>query len=132
VRFNWTQCLEINGAQAAGATTNNMTQQLQVGIGTMNPDRISNENGGWYTLLMHTPLSPDIRPEFPTTTSLSISMPHLSAQPGPGVSAQSRRDLRLGFDMLDSATLIPDAWPLENGNVTLDRIEVRVHDLVPD
>lgn len=132
VRFNWTQCLEINGALAAGTFTNTMTQQLQIGVGTMNPDRNGNENGGWYTLLMNTPLSPDIRPEFPTTAPLSISMPHLSAQPGPGVSAPSRRDLRLGFEMLDSATLNPNAWPEENGNVTLDRIEVRVHDLVPD
>ena len=52
-------------------------------------------------------------------------------QPGPGVDAASRRDLKVGFDMLN--TLSQGAFhALEHGNFTLDRIEVRVYDAVPD
>jgi hypothetical protein len=82
-------------------------------------------------LLMHTPMSPEIRPEFAPDTPLATRMPTVCAQPGPGVDAASRRDLRLGCDLLDtlSGGLNRD---LEKGNFTVDRIEVRVFDLVPD
>ena len=51
-------------------------------------------------------------------------MPHLSAQPGPGVSAPSLRDLRVAADIVDTNDHDIRA-PLEAGNMTVDRIEIR-------
>ena len=42
-----------------------------------------------------------------------------------------RRDLRLGFDIVDTISGHPLA-PLESGHVTVDRIEVRTVPLVDD
>ena len=118
--------------QTCFSTNNSIAQQSLPGIGCQNPDRNTTDTaGGWYTLLMYTPMSVDVRPEFPDGTPLSTRMPVLTAQPGPGIDAPSRRDLKVGFDLLD--TLSQGAFhDLEAGNFTLDRIEVRVYDAVPD
>ena len=56
---------------------------------------------------------------------------NITALPGPGVDASSRRDLRLGCDLIDT---ISSGYyrDVEKGNFTVDRIEVRVFDAVPD
>jgi hypothetical protein len=71
----------------------------------------------------------DIRPD--VAGDLAAKMPNLSAQPGPGVASPSRRDLLVGIDMIDSLTF-NGLQHLEQGQVTLDRIEVRVYDRVVD
>ncbi len=138
VKFAWNQKFELSGAWATDASktyplnaNNTIAQQALPGVGNQNPDRTGNENGGWYSLILHTPLSPEVRAEFADGVPLATRMPNLAAQPGPGVNAFSRRDIQVGFDLLDSISFGQGA-PLEQGNVTLDRIEVRAYNLVPD
>jgi hypothetical protein len=131
LKFAWSQKFEIGGARSAGAANNLIAGQSLPGVGTGNADRIGTEHGGWYTLLMHTPLSPEIRPEYPPETPLQARMPLISSEPGPNVDAPSRRDLFLGLDLIDTFSQNPAARE-ERGQVTLDRIEVRVHDLIAD
>ncbi|MCX7963895.1 MAG: hypothetical protein N2644_05385 [Candidatus Sumerlaea chitinivorans] len=127
-RFLWSQKMEVGGAWNAGPESNADAQQALPGVGCLNPDRAPGDTtGGWYTLLFHSPLNPDIRPEFAPGTPVETRMPGLAAQPGPGVNAASLRDLRVGFDVLD--TLSGSALSgLEEGEFTLDRIEIRVYD----
>ncbi|MCX7718193.1 MAG: fibronectin type III domain-containing protein [Candidatus Sumerlaeaceae bacterium] len=132
-RFGWSQKFEIGGAWGTGGTTinanNSIAQQSLPGIGSQNPDKIGSENGGWYTLMMHTPLSLDIRGD--GTGNLAARMPILSSEPGPGVNAPSRRDIRLGCDLVDTLSGGVNAH-LEQGQFTIDRVEVRSYTLVPD
>src|SRR5690606_706459 len=87
------------------------------------------EAGGWYTLLVHSPLSRDIRSDQGgRLTPLSTSMPRLSAAPGPGQNAASRRDLMFGIDLIDTLSY-GTPGNAEQGAVTLDRIEVQKFDL---
>ena len=137
-KFGWSQKLELGGAWGTdvGKTyplnqNNAIAQQALPGIGTQNPDRVGEEGGGWYTVLMHSPLDPDIRADAATGTPLATSMPNLSAQPPFGVALASRRDVLFGFDVIDSISSGLGA-PLEQGNVTLDRIEVYHYSPVPD
>ena len=139
VKFAWSQKFEVGGAWATdGGKTyplnqnNSIAQQALPGTGTENPDTSGTEtNGGWYTMIVQTPMSVDIRPEFPAGTPLAVRMPVLAAQPGPGENVPSRRDLLFGLDLVDTLSAGAGRY-LEQGNVTLDRIEVRVFDLVPD
>ena len=136
VKYNWTQKLEMGGAWAEGPQNNALAQQLLPGVGSLNPDNLNADNsvianGGWYTMLFNGPLSLEIRPEFPFGTPLSTRMPQLGTQPGPGVNASSMRDIMLGLDILDSITTNGNQ-NLEQGRVTLDRVEVYSYDRVPD
>ena len=132
-RFGWSQKFEIGGAWATGGATinanNSIAQQSLPGVGSQNPDKIGSENGGWYTLMMHTPLSLEIRAD--ATGNLAARMPILSAEPGPGVNAPSRRDIRLGFDLVDTLSGGVNA-ALEQGHFTIDRVETRSYPLVVD
>ncbi|MCX7717120.1 MAG: SBBP repeat-containing protein [Candidatus Sumerlaeaceae bacterium] len=131
-KFAWSQKLELGGAWATGSglnANNSIAQQLLPGIGCQNPSKIDNENGGWYNMFMHTPMSVDIRPD--VAGVLSDRMPNLSAQPGPGANAASRRDLLLGADLVDSISGGTNAG-LERGNFTVDRIDVYDYPLVDD
>ena len=139
VKFAWSQKSEFGGAWATdGGKTyplnanNSIAQQTVPGLGTENPDRNPGETAGaWYTMMFHTPLSNDIRPEFPPATPIAVRMPSIAVQPGPGVNLPSRRDILFGMDLVD--TLSNGLGKnLESGNVTIDRIEVREYDLVPD
>ena len=131
-KWAWTQKLELGGALAAGLANNTIAQEALPGIGCQNPDRYTTDTaGGWYTLIMHTPLSADIRPDFATGTPIETRMPALAAEPGPGVNSPSRRDILVGLDLLDSITGNENR-PLEVGNFTLDRVEVRAQPLVVD
>ncbi|AXA34789.1 Cell surface protein [Candidatus Sumerlaea chitinivorans] len=131
-RFLWSQKFEVGGAWNAGPESNTDAQQALPGVGCQNPDRAPSETvGGWYTLLMHSPLNADIRPEYASGTPLEVRMPGLTSEPGPGVNAASLRDLRVGFDVLD--TLSGSALNyLEEGEFTLDRIEIRAYPMPPD
>jgi|GEM_PF-1097221 len=124
IRYLWCQKFEIGGAWGAGPENNMAAAQALPGVGCLNPDKVGDENGGWYTLIFHSPLDERIRPEFPEGTPVSVRMPTLSAEPGNGVDAYSLRDLRVCFDNLD--TLSGSALRyLEEGDFILDRIEVR-------
>jgi hypothetical protein len=135
-KFGWSQKKEIGGAWATGSSVlnenNSIAQQALPGIGTQNPDKYTTDTlGGWYTLIMHTPMSTDIRPEFAPGTPLAMRMPLMVAEPGPGSGSNSRRDIRLGFDLVDTLSGGTNK-NLEEGHVTLDRIEVRSYSLVSD
>ncbi len=124
VRYLWCQKFEVGGAWGAGPENNLCAAQALPGVGCMNPDKLGSENGGWYTLLIHSPLDERIRSDYPAGTPLSVSMPNLYAEPGMGENAYSFRDLRICFDNLD--TLSGSAMNyLEEGCFVLDRIEVR-------
>jgi hypothetical protein len=115
LKFMWSQKFEIGGAFGAGSANNTIAQQSLPGYGTQNPD------GGWYTLIMHTPMSADIR----------LSQPYLESLPGPGNSSTSIRDIKYGFDLMDTLSGGTDSV-LEKGRFTVDQIETRVYDLVGD
>jgi hypothetical protein len=138
-KFAWSQKFEIGGAWGTGAASmyplnanNTIAQQSLPGFGTQNPDKYTTDTaGGWYSMVLHTPLSADIRPEFAPGTPISTRMPNLSAQPGPGVNAFSRRDVFLGIDLVDTISGGAGRF-LETGHVTVDRVEMRTYNLVPD
>lgn len=130
LRFSWVQKYEVGGAWAINTPEHvALTSQALPGIGCMNPDKMGTENGGWYTVLFHTPMNPDIRPDVEGT--LCEKMPNICAQPGPGVDAASLRDLKVGVDLIDtmSTSIYKD---LEAGNFTVDRIEVFSFNTIPD
>ncbi|MCX7719104.1 MAG: hypothetical protein N2111_11985 [Candidatus Sumerlaeaceae bacterium] len=137
-KFGWSQKFEIGGAWGTGGglyplnANNSIAQQSLPGVGCQNPDqRTPGEPGGWYHMIMHTPLSSDIRAEHPPGTPITTTMPHLSSQPGPGVNSASRRDLFLGLDLVDTISGGNGRF-LEAGHVTLDATEIRWQALVDD
>jgi N-acetylneuraminic acid mutarotase len=122
LKFMWSQKFELGGALASGALNNAIAMEALPGVGTMNPDQQSpGENGGWYTLLMHTPMNPEIKPV----------QSYLASLPGPGSASTSMRDIKLGMDLLDTLSGSPRSVE-ESGWFTLIRIEMRAYDLVPD
>lgn len=130
IRFAWSQKLEIGGALSAGSINNTIAAESLPGVGCLNPERIGSEtNGGWYTMIFHTPMSLDIRSD--GSGDLAARMPNIWNEPGPGANALSRRDLRVGFDLLDTLSPPPNGL-LEEGNFTIDRIEIRAYTLVAD
>jgi hypothetical protein len=138
IKFGWSYKLELAGGFSTGGSfaspgaNNIIAQQTSPGIGCLNPDqKVAGENGGWYTGMMHTPMSADIRSDYPDGTPLSTSMPMISGQAGPGVSVDSRRDIRVGTTLVDSLDITPMAY-VEKGNFTCDEIVVRSAPLVRD
>ncbi len=130
-RFGWVQSLILGGAWAAGSDSNHLAQQILPGAGCLNPEKDGGENGGWYTVLMHTPLSKEIRADGDQELSIEELMPALATQPGPGNPSSSFRDLKVGAGLVDTISNSADYWR-EEGNFTIDRIEVRVFDAVVD
>ena len=82
-------------------------------------------------MIMHTPMSLDIRAEVLPGTPLMNAMPNIYAQPKPGINEPSRRDIFLGIDLVDTLSGGLGA-PIEQGNVTVERIEVRTYNIVAD
>jgi subtilisin-like proprotein convertase family protein len=125
IKFSWSQKLEVGGAYAAGAINNALAHQLLPGRCTLNLDQNQiGEYGGWYTLKMYSPLNEFLRREFPDGTLVSTRMPNISAQPGPGVAAASRRDIFFGADVLDTLSTAT-GFENEGALMTIDRIDVR-------
>jgi hypothetical protein len=140
IGFGWSHQYEMGGAWVGsegnlnGRTNNQIAQQTLPGVGCDNPDQMTpGENGGWYTQILHTPMSQDIRPDVPGTT-IAAKMPLISALPGPGVNsfvAGKDRAWRFSTDMLDTISQ-GELKTLEEGNVLIDRLELRQYDLVND
>ena len=129
VKFSWVQKLELGGSQAAGSLNNQLAAQIVPGVGCLNPDKDGSEAGGWYTMVIHSPIDPDVRAD--KTGTVNQRMPLLTAEPGPGVNAASRRDLKLGADMIDSISFGALAAQ-EAGNFTVDYIRLWAVPLVTD
>jgi hypothetical protein len=130
IKFQYTAALEVGGATAASPESNTIAAQALPGIGNQIPafDRINpTENGGWYNVLMTTPMTPDIR----------ANQPNLYAQDGPGIDTspannkKSRRDIQFGFDILDTFSTQPSSG-IEAGQMTVDRVDIEKYDLVQD
>lgn len=121
-QYNWSQKLEIGGAWPSNnVVLQAIAQQSLPGVGTLNPD------GGWYNLIMHTPMS----------TQIQSSQPNLNGAPGPGVagtgnsSMDNRRIIFPGFDLID--TLSSGANKVtEKGQFVVDQIQIRSYTLFPD
>ena len=108
-----------------------IARQVQPGVGCQIADQlVPGESGGWYTIIMASPLNVDIRPEFPGQP-LATRMPVLTAEPGPGENSSSNRDLKLAALVYDTISVGLGA-EAEGGNYTIDRIEVRAYNLVED
>ena len=119
VKFSWTQKYEVGGAFPTNSVeSQSIAQQALPGKGTMNPDKTGAElpgllDGGCYCVYFS---PPNVIP---------------SAEPGYGVDAPSVRDIRCGFDLLDTLSGGTNAV-LEGGHFVLDQIEVMEFDQVPD
>jgi hypothetical protein len=131
-KFQWNQKFEIGGAQAGGNLDRYVAQNILPGLGNRNLDvRPGYSNGGWYSLILPSPLEASIRPEFPAGTPIAERMPALAAEPGPGSSARSWRDVIVGMDLIDTITT-NEFKGLEKGFVTLDAVEIRTFDRPTD
>jgi hypothetical protein len=106
--------------------------QVMPGTGNQVPGTTMMD-GTTYDLLLNSPLSADIRADVPG--NLATKFPTLAAQPGPGVNADSLRDLNYGFTVVDSLSFAtPTATNAAEAanNLILNLIEVREYDQVND
>ncbi len=141
----YAQKLELGGSVTGSTQRQTIAAQAMPGVGTQNPDKYPLEDrGGWYTLLMYTPLSKAVRPDVAGT--LAARMPNWFTFAGPGVNdlatayggspgtpgALNRRDLRLFAALLDTLSFGSNSGILEKGNFTIDRIDVFSADAVDD
>lgn len=129
IKFQYTASLEIGGATGASVQSNTIAAQALPGVGNQIPafDRISpSENGGWYNVLMVTPMNSDIQ----------SSQFNLFAQDAPGWdsspsnNSKSRRDLQFGFDIIDTISAQANSG-LERGHMTVDRVDIEKYDMIP-
>jgi len=124
LKFAWNQKFEIGGAWPTnGVPSYTIAQQALPGVGCLNPDVGGFADGGWYTLLIQSPMNRDIRTEGAVDTPLTTEMPNISAEPAEGTNSASKRDLRIGFDLIDTLSGGTNAT-LEKGNFTLREIDV--------
>ena len=134
IKFSQTQRLVVGGAFSAGGINNLIAQQALPGVGSLNPDqRTPGEAGGWYNVLVNSIMDRDIRPELAPGAPLSdpAGMPLISAEPGPGQSGTSLRDIKIGIDVIDTISGLPLGGN-EQGNVSCDAIEIRTYDQIND
>nr|ACS83715.1 cell wall/surface repeat protein [uncultured bacterium AOCefta2] len=130
IKFQYTNALEIGGSHGASVANNTLAQQALPGVGNQIPavDRISpGENGGWYNVIMVTPMNPDIQADQPTL--YAQDPPGVDTQPGN--NSKSRRDLQFGFDVIDTFTT-GAGFELEAGQMTVDRVDIMKYNLQPD
>lgn len=139
-RFAWAVKQEYGGAYPTNSAINtSIAAQTLPGINCLNPDTGTlpgGTDGGWYTAILHTPLSADIRPD--VAGPITTKMPFLSSCPGPGVGNTAgtaneniRRMIFFGMDIVDSFSSGANK-NLEGGNVTCDQVEIRTYNLLPD
>lgn len=136
IKFAWSQKLELGGPFSAGDQNNLIATETLPGIGCMNPDSYF-ENGGWYSVIMHTPMSNDLRPEFPAGTPNSVRQPLINMMAGPYDDdpvlndADSKRDIRFGADIIDTFDFKTGAEN-EKAYYDFESVEIRECDLVAD
>lgn len=141
----YAQKFEVGGATAGGDQAKTISRQALPGNGSQNPNKIGAELGGYYDLMMATPLSLNVRPD--TAGTLEQRMPSWFAFAGQGVNDTgqtygggaptaaelNRRDLRIVAGILDTLTFTGDTQPLaEAGRFTIDSIQVSSSPLVDD
>jgi hypothetical protein len=105
---------------------NMIAAEAMPGIGSANPDTdptldTVGEDGGWYTVLAPSPLDPNAIRE-----DLNDDFGAFAAAPGPGVNAESARDVTLGVDLIqipDSLVLSPE---LEIPFARPNRVQIRL------
>jgi hypothetical protein len=122
-KFQWTQILELGGAAAAGSEAGR-TIAAQALPGTNSQNAELYNVGGEYHLWFSSPLSSGIRADVPGT--LFDKFPLLMAQPGMGdPSPQSARDLKIGFDIIDTISAGIGQESEAAMNINLYSIEIR-------
>lgn len=125
-KFGQSNYLQLGGGTLTGPN-GEIAREATVGAGSLNPD------GGWYTLLVNTPLDLDIRPD--ASGNLATRMPTLGnpTLPGRGVNAASPyRDIRVSVSAYDTLTLLQGIDTPEAAQFTVDRIELDAYDRVAD
>jgi hypothetical protein len=122
-KFQWAQVLELGGAAAVGSETGrNIARWALPGTNSANAD--STDAGQGYNIWFSSPISSGIRANVPGT--LFDKFPLLMAQPGMGdPSIRSFRDLKIGFDVIDSLSFNPGYEDEVATNINLNRIEIR-------
>lgn len=128
IGYSWVQKIEFGGSWAVDNANDPSTliiRQAQPGVETEIAD-------GWYNVLMTSPMSTDIRSDWPDGTPLSTSMPNIYNQPGPGVNSFSWRELCCGVMLIDTLNSNPSAEKYEVGDFTIDRVQVREYEAIAD
>jgi len=137
---NSTAAATAQGVEAVADMT--LSNQALPGVGSANPDFDAtivsgSQDGGWYTVLMNTPLDGDIRPE--VAGNIAAKMPNLSAEPGPGVNtAGSFKDIEVGVDIIKIPTtlLVPASIPFTsnpiNANTRTEKMRLTEHNQFDD
>jgi subtilisin-like proprotein convertase family protein len=122
LKFQWAASLGIGGAKAVGSTQGQtLAAQALPGSGNQIPG--AGLDGATYNLILPTPLDLSIRRD--KLGTLAERFPTISAQPGPGVNSASVRDLKIGFDIVDSLSFASGQENEVANNTILNRVEVR-------
>lgn len=132
-RFGYNVYLQLAGGGTTG-TSRGIARETLPGAGNLNPDKLTpGENGGWYTVLMSTPLDSDIAPDRGGATVAS-DFPLLSAAPGRGnVASSTYGDIRVHAQVYDSLSQLGLAETNAEASVFLvDRIEINAYTQVQD
>jgi hypothetical protein len=118
-KFQWAQVLELGGGAAVGSEAGRtIAAQALPGSDSQNQDPFG------YHMWFPSPLSSKVRADVPGT--LFDKVPLLMAQPGMGdPSPQSVRDLKVGFDVIDTLSIGPGYEAEVAQNLYLNRIEIR-------
>jgi hypothetical protein len=122
-KFQWTYTLEVGGGKAVGsAQGRTLAQQMLPGTGSLHNE--SDGSGNWYRLYLPTPLDQRLRPE-DDRARIEDRMPTFMSEPPPGNPNPSRRDLKVGFDIVDSLSATTGHESEAAINTRLNRIEIR-------
>lgn len=122
MKFQWNVLLEINGAKAVGSTAGqNLGAQVLPGIGNQLPGTTA--DGHLYHLFMPSLMDPLIRND--GTGTVAQRFPVINALPGPGSTQASVRDIKVGWDVIDSLSFSSGFETEAANNTTLNRIEIR-------
>jgi hypothetical protein len=132
-RFGWNVYLQLAGGGQTG-TSRGIAREALPGTGSLNPDELNpGENGGWYTVLMNTPLDTDIAPDRGDNT-IAGDFPTINAAPDRGDPATSTYgDIRVHAQVYDSLSQLGLAETNAEASVFLvDRIEIDAYTQIQD